>query len=434
MSEREAVGSPASQAGAEAPPVVAPPPGHPRFPLFDSLRAIAALGVMVAHVGFFAGAIQHASYGSLVANMNVGVTLFFVISGFLLYRPFVAADLEGRRRPRVRDYARRRVLRIVPAYWVALTVLAIYPGLVGVFTGKWPFFYFFGQIYGPGTTPVEGLAVAWSLNVEVSFYVLLPFYAWALSRLAGRLRHDRRVSVELAVLFVLAAASVGLRVWDLRGGGSMLQVTLLTTFFWFALGMSLAVISAAFRSTLVRPAPLRLVESRPGLCWLAAACFYVLLAVLVNTDSAQQEVAYTNEQWLVQHLLAGVVAFMLVLPAVFGDDRSGLPRVVLGLPVLGWLGLISYGIFLWHGGVLLIWVEQGALTWSESSRFMLLTALTFAGTVACAAVSYYVVERPFLRLKDRRRGRPSRSIPPSEAASPEISDAPPQPSGARAES
>jgi peptidoglycan/LPS O-acetylase OafA/YrhL len=428
------VGSPASRAAAEAPPVVAPPPGHPRFPLFDSLRAIAALGVMLAHVGFFAGAIQHASYGPFVANLNAGVTLFFVISGFLLYRPFVAADLERRRRPRLRDYARRRVLRIVPAYWVALTVLAIYPGLLGVFTGKWPFFYFFGQIYGPGTTPVEGLAVAWSLDVEVSFYVLLPFYAWAVSRFAGRFRPERRVSVELGVLLVLAAASVGLRVWDLQGGGSVLQVTLLTTFLWFSLGMSLAVISAAVRSRALRPAPVRFVESRPGLCWLAAAAVYVLLALLVNSDSAQQEVAYTNEQWLLQHLLAGAVAFLLVLPAVFGDDRSGLPRAVLALPLLGWLGLISYGIFLWHGGVLLIWVEEGALAWSEGSRFMLLTALTLAGTLACAALSYYVVERPFLRLKDRRRGRPSQSTPPPEGASPGRSDAPPQPSAARAES
>jgi peptidoglycan/LPS O-acetylase OafA/YrhL len=414
--------------------VVAPPPGHPRFPLFDSLRAIAALGVMVAHVGFFAGAIQHASYGALVANLNAGVTLFFVISGFLLYRPFVAADLEGRGRPRIRDYARRRMLRIVPAYWVALTVLAIYPGLVGVFTGRWPFFYFFGQIYGPGTTPVEGLAVAWSLDVEVTFYVLLPFYAWAVSRFARRFRPERRVGVELGVLLLLAAASVGLRVWDLRGGGSMLQVTLLTTFLWFSLGMSLAVVSAAVRSRAVRPAAVRFVESRPGLCWLAAAALYVLLALLVNSDSAQQEVAYTNEQWLLQHLLAGAVAFLLVLPAVFGDDRSCLPRAVLALPLLGWLGLISYGIFLWHGGVLLIWVEEGALAWTESSRFLLLSALTFAGTVACAAVSYYVVERPFLRLKDRRRGRPSRPTPPPEAASPGRADAPPQPSAARAES
>jgi peptidoglycan/LPS O-acetylase OafA/YrhL len=432
VSEREAVGSPAS--AAVAPPVVAPPPGHPRFPLFDSLRAIAALGVMVAHVGFFAGAIQHASYGSLVANLNAGVTLFFVISGFLLYRPFVAADFEGRRRPRVRDYARRRVLRIVPAYWVALTVLAIYPGLVGVFTGRWPFFYFFGQIYGPGLTPVEGLAVAWSLDVEVSFYLLLPFYAWAVSRFAGRFQPSRRLAVELGVLGVLAAASVGLRVWDLEGGGSRLQVTLLTTFLWFALGMSLAVTSAAFRSRPVRPPAVRFVERRPGLCWLAAAAVYVMLAVLVNTDSAQQEVAYSNEQWLLQHLLAGAVAFLLVLPAVFGDGRSGLPRAILAVPVLGWLGLVSYGIFLWHGGVLLMWVEEGALGWSEGSRFMLLTALTFAGTVVCAALSYYVVERPFLRLKDRRAGRPSRSTPPLEASGRGRSDAPPQPSAARAKS
>jgi peptidoglycan/LPS O-acetylase OafA/YrhL len=118
-----------------AQPVVAPPPGHPRFPLFDALRAFAALGVLVSHAGYLAGASQDAWYGSVVAQGSVGVTVFFVISGFLLYRPFLAADLDGRPRARLRDYSRRRVLRIIPAYWLALTVIAAILTLPGVFNG-----------------------------------------------------------------------------------------------------------------------------------------------------------------------------------------------------------------------------------------------------------------------------------------------------------
>src|SRR5436190_22125275 len=92
-------------------PVVAPPPGNPRFPLVDSLRAIAALAVLVTHTAFLSGANEFSSYGRYTARLDVGVTVFFVITGFLLYRPFVRARIDGGRGPRVRDYARRRVLR-----------------------------------------------------------------------------------------------------------------------------------------------------------------------------------------------------------------------------------------------------------------------------------------------------------------------------------
>lgn len=401
---------PVERARESAPPVVAPPPGHRRFPLFDSLRAIAALGVLVAHAGYVAGAIQHAEYGPFVANLSAGVTLFFVISGFLLYRPFVASDLLALERPTPLDFYRRRVLRIVPAYWVALTILAIYPGLVGVFTGKWPWFYFFAQVYGPDRTTVEGLAFAWSLNVEVMFYALLPLYAWGVRKLTLKLEPALRVRLELIALAVLAAASVGLRVWDVNAGGSALQVTLATTFLWFALGMGLAVVSAWLERARTRPAAVRLIERRPGLAWAAAGTVYVLLAIVVSTDPGQ-ELVYTDSQWLAQHLLAGAVAFLLVLPAVFGDDRGGATRAVLAFPALAWLGLVSYGVYLWQGGAIQALADEGVLEWAPGSRFIVMTAVALIATVVCAALSYYLVERSFLRLKyprrTRRGGRPA---------------------------
>jgi peptidoglycan/LPS O-acetylase OafA/YrhL len=69
------------------------------------------------------------------------VGVFFALSGFLLYRPYLAARLAGRPQPSTRSFLRRRWLRILPAYWVALTVLAIWPGLPGVFTGDWWRYY-----------------------------------------------------------------------------------------------------------------------------------------------------------------------------------------------------------------------------------------------------------------------------------------------------
>jgi peptidoglycan/LPS O-acetylase OafA/YrhL len=126
------------------PPAVAPPPGNPRFPLVDGVRAIAAISVLFFHAGI--GSSVPLVYAYQFAS---GVPIFFLVSGFLLYRPFVAGRLRSSgRKIRIRDFARRRLLRIVPAYWVALTLLAIYPTLSGgVFGSRAPIYYGFAQDY-----------------------------------------------------------------------------------------------------------------------------------------------------------------------------------------------------------------------------------------------------------------------------------------------
>jgi peptidoglycan/LPS O-acetylase OafA/YrhL len=109
-------------------PAVAPPPGNPRFALFDSLRGLAAIAILTFHVFSLTGAMDKPVVGDTVAVLGPrSLILFFVISGFLLYRPYVAARADGRPGPRMSRYLRRRALRIIPAYWLALTVLAITP-------------------------------------------------------------------------------------------------------------------------------------------------------------------------------------------------------------------------------------------------------------------------------------------------------------------
>jgi len=77
-----------SEHGDPVPDAVAPPPHHPRFPLIDGMRAIAVLSVVLFHTTF--GTRELAIVGPLLAHMNIGVAIFFLISGFLLYRPFIA--------------------------------------------------------------------------------------------------------------------------------------------------------------------------------------------------------------------------------------------------------------------------------------------------------------------------------------------------------
>src|SRR3954462_4372935 len=132
-----------------------------RFPLMDSLRAIAVVAVLLTHASYFVA--QSGTDFLMHIRFDMGVTIFFVISGFLIYRPWVRARLRGEPSPLVRVYAWRRFLRIVPGYWVALTVVTLAIGLTGLFTWSGAAVYYgFLQVYFPSRV-AGGLTQAWSL-------------------------------------------------------------------------------------------------------------------------------------------------------------------------------------------------------------------------------------------------------------------------------
>ena len=106
---------------------------------------------------------------------------------------------------------------------------------------------------------------------------------------------------------------------------------------------------------------------------------------------------FERSQQLLVFLSFGVIAALLLAPAVFGGDAGGIPRRVLAHPVAAWLGLVSYGIFLWHYAVVLKLGQGGA-----NASFVVVLLGTLAISTAAAAASYYVVERPLLRLKYHR--------------------------------
>ena len=378
-----------------------PPPGNPRFPLLDAMRAVAALSIVVTHASGVSNFNTDNWFGHFPARLNMGVTIFFLLSGFLLYRPFVAARREGRPPIHIGRFLRRRALRIIPAYWVALTVLAIYPGLLG-FSDHWWRFYTFTQIYWSDSI-VQGIGPAWTLCIEVSFYLALPFIA------AGIARIRPSVTGEVAILLA-AAVAVNLFRWFIQGYTApfsdwrILHNTLLSYFDWFAYGMILAVLSVAWHGRESGSRTLVTIIRRPWVPWAAALAVFVFVALGMDL-SRGFFVTYTQWNFLGEHIGYATVAFLLLLPAVFGDWAGGWPRRLLAWPVLGWLGLVSYGIFLWHSNIMLEINEHGAQGWIPGSGFLSLLLPTLAITIPIAAISYYVVEKPALKFKDPRRGR-----------------------------
>jgi len=159
-----------------------------RFPLFNSLRAIAALTIFAYHVAFALGFLGGRTLSPWLAQLNVGVPIFFLISGFLLYRPFAQARFDRVRMPAIGGYTVRRVLRIVPAYWLALTVISLWLGLDGIFSPRGVGTYYgFFQVYNYSTV-TGGIGQAWTIDVEITFYALLVgcvMFLWGL-RGSGR--------------------------------------------------------------------------------------------------------------------------------------------------------------------------------------------------------------------------------------------------------
>ena len=360
-----------------------------RFPLVDSLRAIAALAIVGFHCAAVYGGFALESAGRWLAQLNVGVPLFFAISGFLLYRPWIAARLAGRRPPSLRVYAERRVLRIVPAYWVALIVIAAIVGRDAVF--DWPsglVYFGFAQAYDADTF-TGGIGQAWTLSVEVAFYAALPLLALGARRLGGA---DRRAVLrgEAVLLCGLVALSFAWRLFvvaatDPNDAAYFPLISALPTQLdTFAGGMALAVLTAAGDGGRLGA----LVARAPWLPWAIAAGAYSALSLW-----RPGEVAYV----LVAHDLQTVVALGLLAPAVLGTARGGAVRGVLAWRPLAWVGLVSYGLYLWHLDVLRE-VAELDLPRGIAIPFGVAVAL------ALAAASWYLLERRALRLGRRAAG------------------------------
>jgi peptidoglycan/LPS O-acetylase OafA/YrhL len=378
------------------------------------------MSVLLVHATIFTGVAAANGYARPLIHLNVGVTLFFLISGFLLYRPYVAARSPGHPRVKLRDYARRRVLRIVPAYWVALTVLGLTVGLNGLFGGGSWLYYGFLQIYPVAWDPAHctihdpcGLPQAWSLAVEASFYILLPLLALGLGRVAKR----NGVRAELLALGVLAAASIAFQLWATsfsypdHPSWFAASDSLLGTFLWFALGMGVAVVSVAVEGRERAPRVVALIVERPGALWGGALVLFLLLGYVALPTTVVKPSMSVWEQAL-QHIGFGLIALLVLLPAAFGDHAGGLPRAVLRNRTVAWVGLISYGVFLWHFTILRELLLHGARDWLPGAPFVAVVAVNTVLALVAGAASYYVVERPFLRLKYRRRG-PSAPVPPA---------------------
>ena len=381
-----------------------------RFTGFDGYRAIAALAVLVLHASFITGFAYRHRVGAFLSRLDVGVTVFFLISGFLLFRPFVVAHLAGDAPPRLAPYLARRALRILPLYWLVLTIHVFVlhanvegPGLHGIHgIQDAAVFYGLGQIYSRQYA-LGGVQQAWTLCVEASFYLFLPLWAAAIRRLPGA--RTRPVAIHAGALVALAGVGIGFR-WFVLTHPVALDPRihwLPASFDLFALGMGLAVLSAwsdqQARTFGTRPAVVARIGRMAGWWWALAGLAFVAVSTTIGLPRGLE--AVTPAQVMAREGLFAVVALCILIPGVCDEGPSRIRRLLASRSIVG-LGLVSYGIYLWHEGVLFEFRKWRSYpAFSGHAAEVLIATLTI--TLVAATITFHGVEKPFLRLKPRRR-------------------------------
>lgn len=394
----------------------------PLFPILDTLRAVGAVAVLTTHTAFQSGDyLGNGVWGSLLGRLDIGVALFFVLSGFLLARPWFARASLGLGSPPTGRYYWKRVLRIYPVYAVT-AVLAL--GLIGENAGAsvtdWVRTLLLADIYTQDELP-HGLTQMWSLAVEVAFYAVLPLLmVAALGRRRSRSLRAPRVLALLGAMCVASVAwhvSLGDQVGDASPGIPMTWLPAFLT--WFAVGMALALAHVLIQRDGATRAPLRAlltVGALPGVCWAAVAG----LMLVASTPLAGPTLLFvaTPSESLTKHLLYAAIGALVVTSGAFA--APGRFTEVMSARLPRHLGHISYGVFSIHLPVLYVVMTVGDFE-LFGGHGLQIWALTLVLSLAAAELLYRLVERPANRLRSMpppwdRRSRHSQAKTSATAA------------------
>jgi peptidoglycan/LPS O-acetylase OafA/YrhL len=353
----------------------------------DGLRFVAVVGVMVMHeLSFYVATVQPFGADNLthdyvsllkrdalirfVRQGEFGVSLFFLISGFVLALPFAKASLESAPRPSLKAYYLRRLTRLEPTYVISLIVCSVYvlptkitwDDFVPHFLAA--LFYSNSIVYGQFSA-ING--VIWSLEVEIHFYLIAPAVA---TIFAVRRRLPRRAALlALVVLFALFAQFV---VWPTRD--FTIRHSLLNYLQYFLAGYLLA--DLYLERGADAPTSLR----NDSLTLVAGAAIFAIL-------------------WDYPRCV-----FLLPLFAMqfcWGVFTGTVSRAVMRWTPVYLVGGMCYTIYLYHSLLINILAPQ-VIRLSSPGRpfkldFLLFAAVLTAPVLAICAVLFVVAERPFMR-------------------------------------
>lgn len=359
----------------------------------DGLRGAAALAVVLVHAWMYGGAndpgMDTTTLDAVIGEFRVALMSFFVMSGFLVILPWVRAAVEQRPNPSVRRYLSKRAARILPAYWLAL--VGAYVLLHGTGhrreaeLGDLPYFALFIQNYFEDTRTLLN-PPTWSLAVELSFYALVPVFGWLIIQAVRRGgRH-----AALAVAGVMMAAGLAFNSLAVVQEWPRTVTTSLPAFLpVFACGIAAAALS--YGRTVGRPGRIALLLTGSAL---------VLWNGWWHHDG-------TGTWGKVLLDLPAAIGFAFIVVALV--ERA--PKLLSAGP-LRWIGIVSYGFYLWHMPVLYVLRLQEQ--WPENP--WLAYSYVVAISLALAALSWFGVER-WVAGDSRSRQQRQRRVEPQPSRS-----------------
>ncbi len=353
----------------------------------DGIRGLGAVAVLAFHVWLYGEShstqLRENWWDWLFAELSLGLYLFFVLSGYLLFRPFLAHRAGGGAWPGTAVYVRKRVVRIVPLYYVTLIA-----AIVLLYTGSdrlgphlppegmiWTYFLFM-QNYSMETI-LRLNDATWTLPVEVAFYALVPFIGLWIAAMRDRLRYAAALALVLIAIGTL---------WNYLtlGENAVWRLALPAMLPYFAFGLLAAVAVEWWqrRGSVANAA-------RHGRALMAAGIALVAVDVLVRENMLDSELVE-----VLRATSAGAGFALIIAAAVAANTGAG----VLASRPLVWLGAISYGVFLWQTPLILALRDRGWLP----DELLPALALVLAMTIAAAVVTRRLVEQPVARWAARR--------------------------------
>jgi len=393
----------------------------------DGIRGIAMGMVFVAHVAVNAdpgsGLQNYHWFKEVVGRLDLALATFFVLSGYLIARPFLRSFVLGTKRPSARRFARNRLLRIVPAFYLIAAVVLLRFGLDGAIsptpdnpTGHAPAstwwqlvsIFTFTQSYTLGSVTLP-IGQAWSLDVEVAYYAAIPIAAAIACRLGSRLQTpETRARAALIFVGVLALISIYLRQHNDNTLATLASPPLII----YALlpGVALA-IAEPWAVPVFRGHPRR----ARRFAWAAAGVAFLAYVLYSYWDFNVQTTAIHHAlgRRSLMSALFGMALLAALIALQLGTGKA--PRW-LNNRWTNWIGERSYAFYLLHVWIIFEVIGLVGADAGTATLIAVMLGLGFPVTLALSALSWRYVERPFLERRlpwaPGLRRDPDASAPP----------------------
>ncbi len=380
-----------------------------QIPALNGLRAIACLAVFAVHwqqLTKYSAKVGSFDFKLLLENGNTGVCLFFMLSGFLLALPLWTGELAHVSvSPRwAAGYAMRRLARILPAYYVCLTALII----MGRDGGTVDIALHYAFLHNFSEASIYSINDPfWTLAVQAQFYLVIPVLLLLLSPLATHRFLSFNLLIAAAAVtflvhhFVMKSASPA-------PGQHVISHSLLAHLPHFLLGMA----AAAMYSIMYDPRRAVLGQMLVGepLFWLSTAGLFCILA-LPGLDATLRipQVSSTaiDDAGMIGRYNFPYVPLLLAIIIITAPGTL-IARGLLELPPIRSLGVISFGMYVYHLPCLSIvkkWLEKGGGSVTQNPWPLAMYGLLLAMVVSL--FSYGLIERPLVKWSRKR----SRTVP-----------------------